>query len=320
MPWRHVKTIASLAAPIVLPLQRLVGRLPGSANPVVMLCAGAPSTADFVAGALLEVEERTVVGRLGSPLELRSAAFRRLCAGADLVAMEVPRAWQACLPAGTQLRMPAWVSQELLAYGKPPVTLPAPIRKEVRRHSRRNAYEVHFSTDPSDIRRFYANLYRPYVTARFGAGAVVVDEEQFLAVSRGMTLAMLTAAEDWVAGMLLQQRGETLHLGWFGSASVPPRAGASEVLDAHSIQWGAAKGVGRVIMGHSRPSLADGVVRYKSRFGATVRPTRFPQRTIGLWVQRWSPALVASLNAARFVSFRDGQACVYEAHPDHATP
>ncbi len=285
-----------------------------------MLCAGTPSTADFVAGALLEVAERTVVGSLGSPLELRGAAFRELCSDADLVAMDVPRAWQACLPAGVHLRMPAWVSQELLAAGTLPVTLPAPMRKEVRRHSRRNAYEFRVSTDLSDIRHFYANLYRPYVTARFGTGAVVVDEAQFLAVSRGMTLAMLTAAGDWVAGMLLQQRGETLHLGWFGSTTVPPRAGASEVLDAGSIAWGAAKGVNRVIMGHSRPSLADGVVRYKSRFGATVRPTRFPQRTIGLWVKRWSPALVARLNAAEFVSFRDGRPCVYEAHPGHATP
>jgi hypothetical protein len=285
-----------------------------------MICAGAASTADFVAGSLLEVEERTVAGRLGSPLELRGAAFRRTCAGADLVAAEVPRAWQACLPAGAQLQMPAWVSQELLAAGGSPVTLPAPIRTEVRRQTRRNAYELRFTTDVRDVRRFYANLYRPYVTARFGAGAVVVEETQFLAVSRGMTLAMLTAAGDWVAGMLLGQRGETLHLGWFGSTTVPPRAGASEVLDAGSIAWGAAKGVRRVVLGHSRPSLADGVVRYKSHFGAIVRPTRFPQRTIGLWVQRWCPALVASLNAAKFVSFCAGQACVYDARPDIPVP
>ena len=283
-----------------------------------MICAGAPSTADFVAGALLEVEERVVVGRLASPLELRGAAFRRMCSDADLVAAEVPRAWQVCLPTGAQLRMPAWVSQELLAAGASPVTLPAPMLKEVRRQTRRNAYELRFSTDVRDVRRFYATLYRPYVTARFGSGAVLVDETQFLAVSRGMTLAMLMAAGEWVAGMLLQQRGETLHLGWFGSTTVPPRAGASEVLDAGSIAWGAAKGVRRVVMGHSRPSLADGVVRYKSRFGASVRPTRFPQRTVGLWVQRWSPALVARLNAAAFVSFRDGLTCVYEAQPDVA--
>jgi hypothetical protein len=320
MPWRHLKTIASLAVPFGLPVQRLVGRLQGSADPVTMICAGAPSTADFVAGALLEIEQRTFAGRLDSPLELRDAAFRRTCSDADLVAVEVPRAWQACLPAGAQLRMPAWVSQELLAAGKSPVTLPAPVRKEVGRQTRRNAYELHFSTDAGDVGRFYATLYRPYVTARFGSGAVLVDETQFHAVSRGMTLAMLTAAGDRVAGMLLQQRGETLHLGWFGSTTVPPRAGASEVLDAGSIAWAAAKGVSRVVMGHSRPSLADGVVRYKSRFGAIVRPTRFPQRTIGLWVQRWTPALVARLNAAGFVSFRDGRTCVYQAQPDVAAP
>ncbi len=320
MPWRHVKTIASLAVPLGLPVHRLVGTLPGSTDPVTMICAGALSTADFVAGALLEVEERTVVGRLASPLELRGAAFRNACSGADLVAAEVPRAWQACLPAGAQLRMPAWVSQELLAAGDSPVALPAPMLKEVRRQTRRNAYELRFSTDVHDVRRFYAALYRPYVTARFGSGAVLVDETQFLAVGRGMTLAMLTAAGDWVAGLLLQLRGETLHLGWFGSTTVPPRAGASEVLDAGSIAWGAAKGVRRVVMGHSRPSLADGVVRYKHRFGAIVRPTRFPQRTIGLWVQRWSPALVARLNAAGFVSFRAGRTCVYEAQPDVAVP
>ena len=319
MPWRHLKTIGSLAAPIVLPVQRVVGRLHGSGDPVTLLCAAAAPTAVFVARALLTVQERTILGTLNSPLKLRGAAFRALLSGADIVAIEVPRLWQPCLPAGAQLRMPAWVSQEIDSAGEPSFVLPAPIRKEVRRHSRRNAYELRFSSDLSDVRRFYATLYRPYVTARFRAGAGLVDEDRFLAVSRGMRLAILTAAGDWVAGMLFQQRGRTLHLGWFGSASVPPRAGASEVLDARVIEWAVANGVDRVVMGHSRPSLADGVVRYKSRFGATVRPTRFPQRTIGLWVQRWSPALVSSLNAARFVSFRDGQACVYETHSDHAT-
>jgi hypothetical protein len=320
MPWRHAKTIATLAVPAALQVQRLVGRLQGSTGSVTLLCAGTASTADFVAGALIEVHERAVVSRLGSPLELRGAGFRGLCSSADLVAMDVPRLWQFCLPPGSQLRMPAWVSQELDAGGKMPLTLPAAIRKEIRRQSRRNDYELRFSTDGTDVRRFYATLYRPYVTARFGTGAVIVDEEQFLAVSQGMTLAVLMAAGDWVAGMLLRQRGGTLHLGWFGSASAPPRAGASEVLDARCIEWGAANGVGRVVMGHSRPSLADGVVRYKSRFGATVRPTRFPQRIIGLWVRRWSPELVSRLNAARFVSFRDGRAEVFEAHPDNSAP
>jgi hypothetical protein len=317
MAWRHAKTIASLATPLALPVQRFAGRLSGSGSFVTLVSAGTPSTADFVASALCEVEQGAVIGHLRSPLQLRGAVFQNLCADADLVAVEVPRAWQACLPSSAHLRMPAWISQELRAAPLP-YSLPAPILKEVRRHSRRHAYEVRFSTDIHDIRRFYASMYRPYVVARFGAGAVVVDEPQFIAASRGMTLAMLVAAGDWQAGLLLQQRGSTLHLGWFGSASMPPRAGASEVLDARSIEWGLARGIDRVVMGHSRPSLADGVVRYKSRFGATVGPTRFPQRTIGVWVRRWTPALAASLNAAKFLSVRAGELCVYEAHSDAA--
>jgi len=312
---RYGRTIGTLALPATLPVERLQGRLRGSGQPLVLTYAGESATADFIAGALLDLERRTRVGRLASPLHLRSESFRKLCSDSDLVAMDVPRLWQGCLPSGTHIRMPAWVSQQIGDDGGSPVVVPPRIRKEVRRHSRREGYELRFSTGAGDLRRFYAELYRPYLSARFGAGAVIVDEARFLAASRGMTLALLTAAGQWVAGVLLDQGGHTLRLGWFGSRCAPPPAGASEVLDAGVLEWAAAQRVTRVVMGHSRPSLADGVVRYKSRFGAQVRATRFPQRTLGLWVLRWSPALKASLDAARFVTFRNGQPSIYVAPP-----
>jgi len=301
--------------PVALPVQRLAGSLFATGAPVTIACAGDPPAAEFIAGALCKVEHREPVGRLGSPLELRGEAFVALSAAADLVAMEVPWAWQRCLPDDTQWRMPAWVSQEIRAPDHGPIVLPVPLRKEVRRHERRQGYALRFSTDEADVRRFHATLYRPYVEARHGSGAVIVDERQFFAVSRGMTLAVLTSAGEWVAGLLLQRQSTTLHFGWFGSASTPPRCGASEVLDARVLEWAAQNGIRRVVMGHSRPSLADGVVRYKRRFGAVVRPTRFPQRILGFRIQRGSPALVAAIEAARFVGFRDGQIEVYQPQP-----
>lgn len=300
--------------PVALPVQRIAGTLAGSNDRVTMVYAGEAPAADFIAGALFDVEHRADIGRLGSPLELRSETFREMSSGADIVAMEVPWAWQRCLPAGTQLQMPAWVSQEIVAT-RGSLFLPAPLRKEVRRLARRHGYELHFTTDEADVRRFHATMYRPYVEARHGSGAVLVDERQFFAVSRGMTLAVLTATGEWVAGMLLSRHATTLHLGWFGSASAPPRSGASEVLDARVVEWAAQGGVRRIVMGHSRPSLVDGVVRYKRRFGAIVRPTRFPQRMLGLLVQRWSPALAAAIEAARFLSLRDGRLEAYEPGP-----
>ena len=315
MSRRHARTIASLAVPVSMPVQRLAGTLNGTADPVVMVYAGEPAAAEFIAGSLFRVEHRTEIGRLGSPFELRSDGFVALSGAADLVAVDVPWAWRRCLPEGMQLRMPAWVSQEIQAAGNGPIVLPAPLRKEVRRHERRQGYELHFSTGEADLRRFHATLYRPYVEARHGSGAVLVDERQFFAVSRGMTLAVLSSAGEWVAGLLLQRRATTLYFGWFGAASVPPRPGASEVLDARVLDWAAQNGVRRVVMGHSRPSLADGVVRYKRRFGAILRPTRFPQRTLAMRIQRAFPALVMAIEAARFVALRDGQFEVYRPEP-----
>lgn len=316
MAWRHLTTLASLVAPVSLPVERFEGGLHGSNAPATIVFAGAAETASFVAGSLLTTTRRKPFGRLGTPFELRGAAFAKLREGADLMAVELPIFWRPCLPADSDLRMPAWVSLEIRAGGGSPLVLPAELRKEVARHGRREGYALELSVADDDVRRFYSNLYRPYVTERFGAGAVLVDEGRFLAVSRGMTLAILRADRDWVAGLLFRQRGTTLHLGWFGSDSVPPRAGASEVLDACVIEHAAAQGVRRVVMGHSRPSLADGVVRYKSRFGASVRPTRFPQRVIGLSIQRRAPALVTALNAARFVNFRGGKAEEYSISDD----
>jgi hypothetical protein len=304
---RHLQTLATLAAPLALPLQRLTGRWHGSSETGRLLFAGSRASAEFVAGALMQIDDREPRGALDSPLALRGRAFRAACGEADLVAAAVPPLWRPCLPAGTLVRLPAWVSQEIRAPAGADIALPPALRKEIQRHTRRERYAVAYSTEPRDVLRFYEGFYRPYVAARYGAGAVLVDEPRFFAVARGMTLAMLQADGEWVAGILFRLRGSTLGLGWFGSASAELRSGASEVLDAAVIDHAVSRGARRVVLGHSRPSLADGVVRYKSRFGAVLRPTRFPQQVIGLEPRRVSPAMAAAIQRARFVVF-DGDA------------
>jgi hypothetical protein len=313
---RHLRTIATLAAPFALPVERISGRWLGSAQPADLVFAGSPETATFLAGALIEIGRRETLARLDTPLSLRSRSFETLCRDADLVAGEVPSLWQTSLPLDADFRMPAWVSQEIRAPDGAAIVLPAALRKEVNRHRRREQYGVRVTRNEADVRRFYAELYRPYVAMRYGTGAIIVDLTRFLAVSRGMQLALLCVGDEPVAGMLFRHRGATLALGWFGAATIPPASGASEVLDAFVIERAAAAGARRVILGHSRPSLADGVVRYKSRFGATLHSTRFPQRVIGIAVRRESAALAAAVNAARFVTFRGGARRIFELRSD----
>ncbi len=133
-----------------------------------------------------------------------------------------------------------------------------------------------------------------------------MDEARFLATARGMTLAQLFAGGEWVAGLLFQLGGERLSLGWFGLRTLPTPAGASEALDAWVIGHAAERGARCAVLGHSRPSLADGVVRYKARFGAEILPTRFPQRMVGIEVRRPTQAVARALNAARFIAFTGG--------------
>lgn len=305
---QHLQTIATLATPLALPVMRYEGRLHGSQAPARIVAAGLAPTTDFIADTLMDVGRREPAPELPSPLALSGAGFSDASADADVVAAEVPPLWRFALPVRAAPRFPSWVSQEILAPAGGRLELPGEARREAARLARREDYEVRFSDAAEHALAFYEDHYRPYVTQRFGTGALVVDAARFLAVSRNMMLARLEARGAWIAGMLFRIAGGTLQLGWFGSRAFPAPAGASEVLDVGVIEHAAGRGATRAVLGHSRPSLADGVVRYKARFGAVIRPTRFPQRVIGLEARRPAPEVVAALNAARFVSFPAGRA------------
>ena len=316
MSRRHARTIASLAVPVSMPVQRLAGTLNGTADPVVMVYAGEPAAAEFIAGSLFRVEHRTEIGRLGSPFELRSDGFVALSGAADLVAVDVPWAWRRCLPEGMQLRMPAWVSQEIQAAGNGPIVLPAPLRKEVRRHERRQGYELHFSTGEADLRRFHATLYRPYVEARHGSGAVLVDERQFFAVSRGMTLAVLTSAGEWVAGLLLQRRSTTLHFGWFG-CGLDAAASAARARCSMRVSWSGLRRAGSGASSWAILDRASPTASCATSAGSAQSCGRRDFRS-GCWrlrVQQGRRHSSSAIEAARFVGFRDGQMEVYRPEP-----
>jgi len=302
MSRRRLQTLATLALPLQLPLARYDGALRGSGVRVRILAAGSRPTCDFVAGALLSDWNHEALEPLATPLGLRSAAFTTASQDADLVVADLPWLWRGLLPSQARLRFPAWVSQEIRAAPRKPLAVPTAVRKEAQRHMRREGYEVDVAGDEA-VGDFYRDHYRPYIRQRFGAGALLVDEPRFRETARGMALARLLANGRWLAGLLFRVQGTTLELGWFGSREFPLPGGASEVLDDWVIGQAAERGARRAVMGHSRPSLADGVVRYKARFGAVLRATRFPQRVVGIEVRRPTGAVTAALNGARFVTF-----------------
>lgn len=233
----------------------------------------------------------------------------------DLALLELPPLWTPWLSQTVRIRVPAWLRQEIFL----PETrnaqgwlLPRSVERECARQIRRHSYEVDFINDADSLLQFFREFYRPYVQSRFGAGAYVDSETQFMARHQGQMLARLYSQSAWLLGVMLQRRGDTLRFGRFGARHNPPPPGASEVLDHFVIQHMHQQGVRRVVMGDTRPCLSDGVFRYKARFGAVPRPTLMPQATLGIDIYRWSDTLVQILMQQPLLRWQQGSACVWK--------
>ena len=231
-----------------------------------------------------------------------------------VILTDLPALWGALTASAAQYRFPAWVRQELtLPPAGEPRVVPRAVEREAARFVRRHGYTVDFVTDAVALRRFFHELYRPYVRARFAGESIVVAEEEFLRKARGCTLARLHGQGQWLAGVLLELSRTTLRFGWFGAKGDAPPPGASDVLDLACLRHARDAGIRRVQLGHSRPCLTDGVVRYKAKFGARLHAVRYPQAVLGIAVDGQRRALFERLNSRRLIVVRRGRPNVLAA-------
>ncbi len=310
----YLDKLAQLSGPSTLSAIILHGtaRFEGTAMSAVYLGNG--TNLAFLRGLFFEQLVREERGAAFHPLGLR-AALRQVPPAADLTFYEVPPLWRPLLPRHATIRVPAWVRQELVLQNRRDSggrwLLSRSLDRDVARLIRRHGYVIEFTTDEAAKRLFFRQFYRPYVESRFGAGAVIADEGGFMKRSQGQTLARLRAGSGYVAGMLLERDGRSLRLGRYGAITDPPPAGVSQVLDTLVIRHAVDSGVERIVMGDSRPCLADGVLRYKAKFGATIAPTLFPQPVLNIQINRWSEAVATCLRRQPLIALRRGKAHVY---------
>jgi hypothetical protein len=308
--------LAGDAPPIAVELS---GVLAASGESVEALYVGSGVNRDFLVRLVMddgrERGRRRLAGYGAVPGVIEAASKADSGGeGPHVILTDLPVLWSRFTPKTAQYRFPAWVRQELTL---PPAdarwVVPRPVEREAARFGRRHGYTVDFVTDTAILRRFFHELYRPYVLARFGGEGVVVAEAEFLREARGCALARLHGHGQWLAGVLLERSRAALRLGWFGARAEAPLPGASDVLDLACIRHARDAGFRRVQLGHSRPCLTDGVVRYKAKFGARLHAVRYPQAVLGIAVGGERRALFDRLNARQLVAVRGGQTNVLEA-------
>src|SRR5690606_8912692 len=142
-----------------------------------------------------------------------------------------------------------------------------------------------------DYRDFYENLYVPYVTQRFGPAAFVVDPTSFYQECRRGVLLRLTHEKRVVGAALLRPIGRTLAVVW-SALDVLGDGGAlrgvTDSLDYFSLLYAHMTGCRWLDLGPSRPDLCDGILRYKSKWGAEITQGLVPQANI-MWACKQKP-------------------------------
>jgi hypothetical protein len=311
---KHFRLLAGAGPPFVA---NFVGQVAASGSVIRARYVGSGDNRDFLLRLVMDEPRECARYALPSYAHVAKAVGREATIASeriDVVLTDLPPFWQMLTPQRAQYRFPAWVRQELAL---PPRgsewVLPRAVEREAARLARRYEYTLDFVTDEISQRRFFHDLYRPYVLQRFGSGAIVVTERDFLARARSCTLARLHEKGRWTAGLLLERRGTTLRFGWFGALGDPPPPGASDVLDVGCIRRAHSDGVRRVLLGHSRPSLTDGVVRYKQKLGASLCAVRYPQAHLGITVDGGQRSVFDRLNGRQLVAIRHGRPSILQA-------
>jgi hypothetical protein len=276
----------------------LRGTAAGGGHPLAMLVAGPVARVQWLVDRAFEgVPQRESLGHVPGWRLVRT--LRRMRGSADLVVARVARRSAARLGFDDDwLAVPDWIGMRL----DPPFDLDAIARRNHSVHDDirrvRRDWTAGTSHRADDFAAFYRGMYLPFVHRRHAADAYIRSARRLRRSFRRGGLLWALRCGERVAGLLYEQRRGVLGavaLGVAGGDESWLRAGAIAALYAHMIELARADGCHSIDWHGSRPTLADGLTRFKRKWGAFVydRP-QVLHTTLVHW-ERMSPAVLAFL-------------------------
>ncbi len=204
-----------------------------------------------------------------------SAALDRLAAEADLLMVRLPRGLGRLRLDDRYLRVPEAVAcrAEVPADG----ALPARARRSQSRNLRllrRARLGWRVSHRREDFERFYESMYVPFARQRFGAQASTRSRPRLLSsFLRGGLMWIVDERDEVLGGLIYSVERDALvsvAAGTAGGDVELLKRGVMPATDAFAFELAHRLGLRYCDMGLSRPCLTDGVLRYKSRWGAVL--------------------------------------------------
>lgn len=173
------------------------------------------------------------------------------------------------------LTMPAWIEMERPTprlFHEPGEDWSSSAKRDIRK-IRQQRFEYEVLTGDDWLREFYDRMFLPTMKKRHRAEAHVTSRTQLMAMSRAEGAEFLRVLQDgiWVAGSLSQSTPagyRFLRLGWLGGEADLLHKGVVGAMYWFGLRRAAALGHAHVLFGGGHPFLEDGVLAYKSKWGA----------------------------------------------------
>jgi len=135
------------------------------------------------------------------------------------------------------------------------------------------------------LRRFYDEMYLPYREVRFAGNPIVKDFESVRRFAKGSVMLAVTdyhvkprpKLEDMLGALILRRNGSNATADLPGLNGDPLAAlerGVVEALYYFSLEWCHSQGIETLDLGQSHPFLDDGILRFKTKWGAMVEASQ----------------------------------------------
>jgi hypothetical protein len=273
---RTLKRYLSLGLPLTglrVPVALLRGPLRPSGRVGTLLIAGRHPLVKYLPGRFFAREpQRTRVGKVW--VWALPHALKRHQPPADLTIAVVDRHSARLFFDEDYLAVPEWVGSWLTVPEEPKKLGRAngSVREDLRK-IRNNGLQPVISHSEAEFDLFYRTMYVPFIRNRFGDFAFVSNPRYLRRRFRQGGMLWVQRGGERLAGEAFWRYKQTLYMLAMGTAngeSAPMKQGALAAAYYYLIQYAGQQGCTRLDLGGSRPSLHDGVLRYKRKWGVVL--------------------------------------------------
>jgi len=259
------------------PMFWLRGRARLSGQQATLLVAGKGPWVHYLPGRFFDGEpERELIGH--ASIWTLPGLLRRLGVSADLTIARIDRISELLFLGRDYLSVPEWIGSVMKVPEDPLAFVrSSDDRKGDMRRARH--YQMHpvVSHSETDFDLFYDTMYAPYIRRRHGALAFLANRESWRRRFRRGGILWVEQEGERVVGSLFTVHNQvfySLALGTADGRPEPRHHGALAATYVYDIHCARQLGCAWIDYGGCRPSLHDGGLRYKRKWGITLKEKR----------------------------------------------